>query len=143
MQVKTACTACKGTKGNPTCNQCGATGKIKCTTCNGSGAVESEWSRSLREMPIDRLKFEYEKRHRSISTLRTKHSSVTHDYEQSERECEEYQEEQRSHGIRHPDLIGENYRNKLIGEMGSCESQISEMESEMKAIERAMESNWK
>jgi len=143
VQVKTACTACKGTKRNPTCNQCGATGKIKCTTCNGSGAVESEWSRSLRGMPIDRLKFEYEKRQRSISTLRSKHSSITHDYEQSERECEEYQEEQRSHGIRHPDLIGENYRNKLIGEMGSCESQISEMESEIKAIEKAMESSWK
>ena len=94
-------------------------------------------------MPIDRLKFEYEKRQRSVSTLRMKASSLNRDYEQSERECDEYQEERRSHGERHPDLIGENYRNRLIGEMGSCESQISEMESEMVAIEKVMESSWK
>jgi chromosome segregation ATPase len=88
-------------------------------------------------MPIDRLKFEHEKRQRNISMLRTKVSSMTRDYEQSEEECKRYQAEQRSHGIHHPDLIGENYRNHLIGEMGSCESQISEMESEMKTIEKA------
>jgi hypothetical protein len=72
-----------------------------------------------------------------------KASSLTRDYEQSERECDEYQEERRSHGELHPDLIGYDYRNRLIGEMGSCESQISEMESEMSAIEKAMESSWK
>ena len=73
--VKAKCHACNGTKRNHSCSQCMATGKIKCTTCNGSGNIPSEWSKSLAQMPIDRLKFEYEKRQRNISTLRTKVST--------------------------------------------------------------------
>jgi hypothetical protein len=142
-QVKTTCTACKGTKRNATCGQCDATGTITCSTCKGSGQVPSEWYESLAKMPIDKLKFEYEKRQRSISTLRMTASSLTRDYEQSERECDEYQEERRAQGELHPDQIGYDYRNRLIAKMGSCESQIREMESEMSAIEKAMESNWK
>jgi hypothetical protein len=142
-KVSVQCPACKGTKRNAQCPRCGAKGSIRCTACEGSGKVPSEWYKSLARMPVEKLKFEYEKRQRNISTLRMKASSLTRDYEQSERECDEYQEERRAHGEMHPDLIGENYRNRLIGEMGSVESQISEAEVEMSAIEKVMDANWK
>jgi predicted nucleic acid-binding Zn-ribbon protein len=94
-------------------------------------------------MPVEKLKFEYEKRQRNISTLQMKASSLTRDYEQSERECDEYQEEQRSHGERHPEAIGGDYRNRLAGEIMSAQSQISDFEAEMNAIEKVVDANWK
>lgn len=65
------CGACSSTGVDATCTACAGSRLIRCTNCDGAGEFETEWSRQLQSRSIDWLRFEYEKRQRSIQALQT------------------------------------------------------------------------
>ncbi len=80
-KLSIACPSCKGLGRNAQCLKCGATGQLMCSTCKGSGRVRSEWYRSLSQMPVDRLKFEHQKRQQRISVLEMKQMGLQRQYD--------------------------------------------------------------
>jgi len=67
--VQGTCTSCSGSSRNARCPNCSGKGKVTCTSCKGAGRFEGQWVKSLDAMPVDRLRFEFEKRQREISNL--------------------------------------------------------------------------
>ena len=56
------CPSCNGKGRTAQCARCGGTQKITCQSCSGSGKVVSQWFKSLNDFPVERLRFEYEKK---------------------------------------------------------------------------------
>jgi hypothetical protein len=128
--VLVSCPACKGVKRNAQCSRCGSTGQLKCTSCGGSGKVPSEWYGSLAAMPVEKLKFEHEKRQRNIPMLETRLFGVQREHE-----------ELLDHGY-----SNEGYNDRarpLRSEIDRFVAEIRNLKGEMDAIEKAMESKWK
>ena len=128
--VSVSCPACKGVTRNAQCSKCGSTGQLKCTACGGSGKVPSEWYRSLATMPVEKLKFEHEKRQRTIPILETTISGVRREHVE----------------LLDQPYTAEGYSDRarpLRNEMDRLSAEIGNLKMEMDAIERAMESKWK
>ena len=131
-KVSVKCATCKGTGRNAQCLKCEATGAIKCSLCRGSGQVPSEWYKSLAKMPIEKLKFEYEKRQRRIGPLQAQITRCTDEYDRTQREWDP----ECASGLR-------EYSNRMAGEAMSAESEVGSLHEEMGAIEKVLESKWK
>lgn len=140
------CYSCEGRGRNAQCSQCGTTQKIGCRTCNGSGKVESQWSKSLKNLPVDRLRFEHEKRQREVSTLEIQISRVQRQIDQLQQDWNDAYEEAASsgsRGIHNFDASGYQSGDRaLYNEIGNLEKRRSELESEMQAIEQALNTKW-
>jgi predicted nucleic acid-binding Zn-ribbon protein len=98
-------------------------------------------------MPIEKLKFEYEKRQRKISTLQIQISRNTQEYDQLQQEWNDEYNSRRAQGrgaLQDFDAGGfQGGSNHLMGQISACGGEINQLESEMSAIEKAMESSWK
>jgi chromosome segregation ATPase len=98
-------------------------------------------------MPIDKLKFEYEKRQRKISTLQIQLSRNTQEYDQLQEDWNDEYNSRRSQGrgaLNDFDASGfQGGSNHLMSQISACEGEIRQLEAEMTAIEEAMETNWK
>jgi len=165
---KVACSSCKGTGKIPKrflffsyigqCPSCNGTGSIKCLECGGSGFIETmcpecggagksesteykSWVKSLENLSVDRLRFEYEKRQREIESLQIKIYSLTHERDDMEDEYEEWSEN-------HPDAEPEERPlidaiNRAYDEISKSEERISQIQEEMKEIEKVIDKKWK
>jgi predicted RNase H-like nuclease (RuvC/YqgF family) len=114
------------------CPKCNDTRKIKCKECNGSGKVESEWYKSLRNMPVERLRFEYEKRQREIQSLEIQMDRLSREYEDA------YQV--------HMDLpigYGSSRLDSLERQMSGQRSYLMKLENEISIIEQVINLKWK
>ena len=127
--VSATCPVCKGVTRNAQCSECGSTGQLKCTPCGGSGKVPGEWYRSLAAMPLEKLKFEHEKRQRNIPILEARSSAV-------ERELKDLIDSSLS-----SDVFNTRFRT-LVGRRDSFDSDVDTLKEEMDAIEKVMESKW-
>lgn len=139
--VSVVCSQCNGTGRMASCSKCNGTKKVKCVKCGGKGQVESEWFKSLHNLPDERLYFEYEKRQREVQQLTMEEISLY-------REIEEMRREDR----RIMDLCGvEEYNRRLRGGQlppipeagrhgGNLGRRRVELEGEMKAIQEVLES---
>jgi len=141
---KDKCPACGGSGRDSRCAKCGGTGKIKCATCGGSRTVEGEWIRSLRNLPVDRLKFEYQKRENELSRLQRKMAGL-------ERENEEWKEWYEGELERLADspssrrgFIEEGHSNAGIWEdIGRVDKEMQRVQAEMEAIDNVLSFKWK
>ena len=101
--VKQPCPTCSGTRRLPQCGTCGGTGNVGCATCAGKGQLISEWFKSLQAMPVERLRFEHEKREREIASVQRENHSTQIEISRLSREAQEmynWSEQERS---RNPD----------------------------------------
>ncbi len=141
------CTSCKGSGRNAQCSKCSGTQKVTCHTCNGSGKVVSQWAKSLNDFPVDRLRFEHEKRQREISNLQMQISRVQRQVDQLQQDWNDAYEKAASggsRGIHNFDAGGyQSGQQAYYDEIGNMHGRISECESEMQAIEQALNSKWK
>ena len=116
-----------------------------CPECGGAGKSESteykSWVKSLENLSVDRLRFEYEKRQREIESLQIKIYSLTHERDDMEDEYEEWSEN-------HPDAEPEERPlidaiNRAYDEISKSEERISQIQEEMKEIEKVIDKKWK
>jgi hypothetical protein len=136
-QVESTCSACQGRKRNSSCTTCNGTGRTNCQTCSGSGRVPSAWSRSLSELPVERLRFEYEKRQRKLTTLQVKISGLNSEYERAvAAQEEEYQRHVRNRSLSSYDPPGTV--DYLIRELMGAEGEVGSLEAELSMIDRAL-----
>jgi predicted nucleic acid-binding Zn-ribbon protein len=119
------------------CSKCNGTKKVKCVKCGGKGQIESEWFKSLHNLPDERLYFEYEKRQREVPKL-------TMELISNEREIEELRrEDERIRNLYGP----AEYARRVqllpympVGHSGILESRINKLEREMAGIQEVLES---
>ena len=132
------CPSCGGKGRNSTCSRCNATQKIKCTNCSGTGKLEGEWSKSLKNLPVDRLQFEHQKRQQKVQTLYMEVSRFS-------RELEEDYEEERLHRQRDPSFFRDAGPTTFVNEgaIERTQAQIRGLEEEMEAIEKVLGAKWK
>ena len=125
------CASCDGRGRLASCERCNGTKKVICKDCGGKGKVESEWTKSLRELPVDRLRFEIEKRQREISNLQIQVSRL------SREEDEAYDDyvNGRSYGM--------DYTLRVARDKVHRQSEIEGLESEIEAIEQVINLKWK
>ena len=119
----------------PTCTVCAGSRTVRCGDCNGVGKLETEWARQLKSSPVDRLRFEYEKRQRSIQLLETRfaeRNSVADDF---------------SEKMNTPDddeavMYGDCYL-KVLDQIGDLQKEIGAAEAEMTEIQQVLDTKWR
>ena len=91
-------------------------------------------------MPVDRLRFEFEKRQREISNLQGNVSNAEQELRSSNESYEE------AYACRQPDFDASGYNRYntgLMNEIDYAEGQIKGLREEMDAIERVLDKKWK
>lgn len=63
------CPECNGTGRTSSCSTCNGTRKLQCRRCGCTGRVESEWFKSFKTMPVERLKSEFDSRQQRTHDL--------------------------------------------------------------------------
>lgn len=152
--ISQTCSVCSGKGSQSSCGRCHGTRKYGCSKCVGSGRIVSDWFKSLDQLPIERLKFEYEKRQREVASaerkvgsFQTQISRISHEldemYEWYERDCLERPGAYNAAGTE-PAGLHDFPReiNRLQGEISDKEAQIRDLEDEMGAIEEVMDRKW-
>jgi hypothetical protein len=134
------CAVCGGSGLSASCPVCNGTRKTVCLECKGAGTFETDWSRQLKSSPVDRLRFEYEKRQRSIQSLQVKISRLSRELDEM---YEDY-EERRAANPRLYDAAGTEPSglNDIPREIGSYERDISQAEEEMGDIQTVLDAKW-
>jgi hypothetical protein len=124
------CSSCQGKRRLAKCDQCSGTQKLPCQACNQRGKVEGQWLKSLGSLPVDRLRFEHEKRQREISNLQIQVNRL------SREEDEAYDEY----------VNGVSYSMDrtlhIANEKVKRQSEISDLEVEIEALERVINLKW-
>jgi len=140
--MKGACTRCDGSGRYANCAKCKGRRSITCPECKGAGRFESQWVKSLHSCPVDRLRFEIEKRQRKISTLQIQLSRNTREYDRLQEEWNDEYNSRRAQGrgaLNDFDASGfQGGTTYLINQIQACEGEISQLESEMNAIEQVL-----
>lgn len=141
--VTSQCPTCNGSKHLPGCSSCSGTQRIPCSNCGGKGRVESEWLKSLPGLPLDRLKYEHEKRRSQISDLRSEMSEL---YAENEKWREQYEEDKADAeargGLR--SFFEQGDSNAGIWDaIGKVDKKIDRIQEEMAAIDKELQEKWK
>lgn len=137
--MKSTCSSCQGTGRNARCSTCGGKAKVTCADCKGAGRFEGQWVKSLESWPVDRLRFEFEKRQREISNLHAKISNAESELRSSNESYEE------AYACRQPDFDASGYNRYntgLMNEIDSSADRIKGLQAEMNAIERVLDKKW-
>jgi predicted nucleic acid-binding Zn-ribbon protein len=134
----------------PSCARCGSTGKLKCSTCSGSGKVQSKWFKSLKDWTVEKLRFERETRLGSIATdqqeIRSLKSEIS-DLNTQLKEMEDYWEDQLNQNSYFTKVEGgapagldglPRAIGRLESQVAAIRSQISESKEELAAIEEVI-----
>lgn len=142
-----SCPSCNGKGRTAQCSQCEGTQKITCRTCSGSGKVKSQWLKSLNDLPVDRLRFEHEKRQREVSNLQMQIPHIQRQIDQLQQDWNDAYEEAASdgsRGIHNFDAGGyQSGQQSYFSEIGNMQARMREFEGEMEAIEQVLNSKWK
>lgn len=135
------CPECKGTGRVPSCATCGGSGKIECSKCAGTGKIESAWYKSLNNLPVERLRFEYEKRQREIQQLQIKISRRSRELDDM---YEEYERDRNANPYLydHPGAYPGGL-DSIPREISQLEENIGKLEDEMEAIDEVLNTKWK
>lgn len=136
------CPRCGGSGQNATCAKCNSRRSVPCRECKGAGRFESQWVKSLQSWPVDRLRFEIEKRQRKISTLQIQLSRNSQEYDRLQEEWNDEYNSRRAQGrgaLNDFDASGfQGGTTHLVNQIQACEGEISQLESEMNAIEQVL-----
>ena len=139
-----SCSECTGTGRISSCSACGGSLKAKCRTCDGAGKIESQefsnWIRSFENLPVDRLRYEHEKRQRKIQQLQTEILRL-------EREVDEIYSDVRDYEREDPKFY--NHGGYPIGltsipaEIRDLENDVKGLEDELDIIDKILDSKWR
>ena len=145
--VKASCSSCGGSGRAARCSSCGGKTKVTCATCKGAGRFEGQWVKSLQSLPVDRLRFEFEKRQWESSDCKNQTSSVRRAEERLQSDQSEAYDEAASSGPRgiHDFYAGgfESESKAKYREIARLEKRVGELEAEMSAIQQVIDSKWK
>jgi hypothetical protein len=134
------CSSCKGAGRNSQCSKCNGTQKITCSECDGKGTFASEWLKSLPSLPVDRLRFEYEKRQREVSTINIDASRLSREINEL---YEWYEQDKRAHPANYDHAGSSLGWDGLQNQINEGQRRCSELEREMSAIDEVLNQKWK
>ena len=138
--MKGVCTRCDGSGRYANCAKCNGRRSVTCPECKGAGRFEGQWVKSLQSWPVDRLRFEIDKRQREISNLYGKVSYAEQELRSSNESYE------RAYACRQPDFDASGYNRYntgLMNEIDSAEGRIKALQEELNAIEQVLNTKWK
>ena len=133
---RVVCASCHGRGRADACVACEGRGDKTCGTCLGTGAVESEWFKSLRDQPPDMLSLEWKIREQKINVLLQQIGRWAIELEQD-------REEDRLDRLRDPSFYrGEGSQTIFVneGKISDAEQEVNDLQDELKAIADAMRS---
>jgi hypothetical protein len=143
------CSSCQG-KGRLTkCSHCGGTQKLPCKDCDQKGKVEGQWIKAIRELPVERLRFEHEKRQSEIGRLQIQASRLENEFEQIQRDWEQALKDLQNRygtvaGINMFDASGfQSASSRTMDDMSKANRRIYDLQDEMNAIEQILDYKWK
>jgi hypothetical protein len=116
------CPTCRGTPRRSGCSRCDAHGHLVCADCGGRGRFESEWLKSLPSLPVERLRFEFDKRSAEIRKL--------------SREIEGNREAL-------TDIWTPKAIDILVSAITRGERRVAELEEERTAVEQVIHEKWR
>ncbi|HZT59307.1 MAG TPA: hypothetical protein VFA21_11835 [Pyrinomonadaceae bacterium] len=100
----------------------------------------------MNDFPVERLRFEYDKRQREVSNLQMQIRHIERKIDQLQEDWDEaYREAEASgpRGIHNFDAGGyQSGSQAYYDEIGDAGARIRELESEMSAIEQVLNSKW-
>jgi hypothetical protein len=141
------CPKCEGIGHLPHCSKCHGKGEIKCPKCGGTRKLETteykSWVKSLESLPVDRLRFEYEKRQREIESLQTKTYSLARERDNMEEELKEWEEEHKFNDYSADEMPCLGGINRAYSEISESEDRIRQIQEEMKEIEKVINKKWR
>lgn len=128
------------------CGKCSGMGavpgpRIPCVPCGASGKVKNPWLDELKELPPDRLQFEYERRQRLISSLKgnlqEKRRELDDLYDWYEEDKERRPQAYNAAGTEPCGL------HDIPREMDNIEASIRDTEEDLSTILFVIERKWK
>ena len=143
------CSSCQGKGRHAKCAHCNETQKPPCQDCSQQGKVEGQWIKSLRELPVERLRFEHEKRQSEIGRLQIQASRFEREYEEINEDWRQSLEDLQNRygtvaGINMFDASGfKSSSARALDDMSKANSRIYELQDEMNAIEQILDYKWK
>ena len=66
------CPGCNGKGRSSSCSKCNGARKTTCQHCKGVGNFEGEWLKSIKQMSVEKLRFEYEKKRFELTDLQNR-----------------------------------------------------------------------
>jgi len=123
------------------CSTCNSTQKIQCEDCAGTGKIESKWFKSLTSLPIDRLHFEYKKRHGEVQTLKIDISRLSRELADLDNWYDR-ELQAKPYMAYHPGAYPSGI-DSIPREIRGIENRINELEDEMEAIDQVINAQWK
>jgi hypothetical protein len=120
------CPVCDGKGRGSACTKCGSTNKVTCLNCKGEGKFEGEWLKSIKQMSVEKLRFEYDKKRFELTSTQSR-------FAQLDRKVDDI--------IQHYSVDA-----PLSGfwqDYESTRKRIPEIRSELEAIEQVLDSKWK
>jgi len=146
------CPLCGGTGRSSQCSKCHGTNRIKCQKCQGTGQLLSmAHDTSYRTWPLERLRFEYEKRQHQVSNLHAQILQIqgTHNQLADERareyaNMETWEQAEQFQIVHGHSEQGYDYRlSQTRNQIQALQNQIKSVEQEMQELENTMNSKWK
>lgn len=149
-----ACSDCSGKGANARCARCNGTRCYSCTSCTGSGRTVSEWFKSLDRLPVDRLRFEFEKRQREVASAERQIGSTQTKIARVSRELDEMYEWYERDRIERPGAYNAagtepaglhdfpREISNLECEVGGFERTIENLQDELSAIQEVIDLKW-
>jgi hypothetical protein len=116
------CTTCHGTPRQSECSACGGRGDVFCSDCGGRGRYESEWLQSLPSLPVERLRFEFDKRSAEVRKV-----------------CREIDGNREALA----DIWTPKAIDSLVSAIRRGEQRVAELEEEMAAVEQVIHEKWR
>lgn len=143
------CSSCQGKGRLAKCEQCSGTQKLPCQACDQQGKVEGQWIKSMRELPVERLRFEHEKRQSELGRLQIQASRLESEYDQIQQDWEQSLQDLQDRygaraGINMFDATGfQRASTRTMEEMSEANSRMYKLQDEMNAIEQILDYKWK
>lgn len=110
-------------------------------------AVPHQDSPAVQSLPVERLRFEYEKRQREIGSLQIQLSRLNLEYDRAQDEWGQAYDERRAAGRGAlDDFDASGFRGSsdyLMREISSVQARIGTIEREMQDLEAAINSKWR
>jgi hypothetical protein len=135
------CQPCEGKGRYPQCSKCKGIRKLTCEECKGTGKVEHSWVKSLKKLSAERLKFEYEKRHREISNIQMQINRLSRELDEM---YEWYEQDRALHsGAYNAAGAYPSGLDSIPRQINSLQSDIGRLEGEMKVLEYVLNQKWR
>lgn len=137
------CYSCRGIGRKAKCSRCSGTQRTICSNCKGKGKLEGEWSRSLNQFSVEKLRFEREKRQAQIREIEGRLNHLEQSLQYTEARWAEKSHRYQQYHTEYDSYGYKNSTQDLQSQIMGGEGHIGELRREIQAIEGVIDSKMK